>query len=374
MILRGAVSQTSSEYGFIGVVVQKSTLRILAHEGMFWDHTVNREFYENALRAYQEVGYLEFTNFDNLFGKVITTGKPVISNNPADDPRSGGLPMGHPPLRKFLGVPILKGAEVVGMIGLANRPGGYTGIEQSKIEILMQAASVIYDSYRRQKREEVLERKRMLTEEALQENQRKLATLLSNLPGYSYRCKNDKDWTLDFISDGVFELTGYTVDEYLVYRTITCAEKTHPDDRDRVWAEVQAALEKRQQFELVYRVITKSNDVIWVWERGQGIYSSDGDLLYIDGFVTDITDLVKAEADRERLLDDLEAKHEQLQTLSRRLVEIQESERSHIARELHDEIGQILTGLKSSRLNRARFYRLTRLERSSEAWRSWSMS
>jgi PAS domain S-box-containing protein len=131
--------------------------------------------------------------------------------------------------------------------------------------------------------------------QTLQENERMLSTLLSNLPGYSYRCKNDKDWTLDYISDGVFKITGYKVVEFLVHRTITCGEKTHPDDCDRVWDEVQAALKNRQHFELVYRIITKSNTEKWVWERGQGIYSSRGKLLFIEGFVTDITESKRKE-------------------------------------------------------------------------------
>ncbi len=187
---------------------------------------------------------------------------------------------------------------------------------------------------------------RIHAERAHSEYERMLSTLLSNLPGYSYRCKNDKDWTLEFISDGAFTLTGYTIDEYLVHRTVTCGEKTHPYDRDRIWNEVQEALEKREPFELVYRIITRSGDEKWVWERGRGIYSSKGELLYLEGLVTDITERIHAERDRERLFNELNSKHEQLQALSRRLVEIQEAERFHIARELHDEIGALLTGLK----------------------------
>ncbi len=291
VLLRSAISQTASEYGFIGVVVEGPTLRILNHEGIVWDNSVNREFYDNVMRTYEERGYLEFANFNNLFGTVITTGKPVVSNDCAADSRSGGIPPGHPPLNHFLGVPILRGAEVVGMIGVANRRGGYTAIERNKIEILMQqAAGVLYDNYRRQQREAALEIERKQTEEALRENERMLSTLLSNLPGFSYRCVNDKDWTMEFMSEGVLKLTGYTVDEYLLYRTVTYGEIIHPEDRDRVWGEVQTALERRQPFELVYRIITKSGDEKWAWERGRGLYSSDGDLLYVEGFITDITE------------------------------------------------------------------------------------
>ncbi|MBI4401803.1 MAG: response regulator [Nitrospirae bacterium] len=156
-LLRSALDQTASEYGFIGVVTEERVLRILAHEGIVWDTSVNQEFYEQALNRYRDVGYLEFTNLENLFGKVITSGEPVLSNDPSTDPRSGGLPPGHPPLRHFLGIPIRKGSAVVGMIGVANRAGGYTRAEQAKIEILTGAAGILYDSYRRQQHERELE-------------------------------------------------------------------------------------------------------------------------------------------------------------------------------------------------------------------------
>jgi PAS domain S-box-containing protein len=156
-LLRAALEQTASEYGFIGVVVDGPVLRILVHEGIVWDAAINRAFYDKAVQTYRERGYLEFRNFDNLFGRVITTGQTVLSNAPGSDPRSGGLPPGHPPLRHFLGVPLLHGQEVVGMIGVANRPGGYTDNEQAQLVVLTQAAALFYDSYRRRQREAQLE-------------------------------------------------------------------------------------------------------------------------------------------------------------------------------------------------------------------------
>ncbi len=156
-LLRGALQQTESEYGFIGVVAEGPVLRILAHEGLEWHPAVNREFYEQAVRTYEAQGYLEFTNLDTLFGRVITSGATVISNDPATDPRSGGLPPGHPPLRHFMGVPVVGGSGIVGMIGVANRPGGYTDAEQAKIETLARSVGVLYDGYLRREREANLE-------------------------------------------------------------------------------------------------------------------------------------------------------------------------------------------------------------------------
>jgi PAS domain S-box-containing protein len=169
ILLHGALTQTQSEYGFVGVVVE-SELRVLAHDGIVWDEQTNREFYDKAMESYKKLGYLSFPNLDNLFGRVVTSGKPITANNPASDPQAAGsLPLGHPALKNFLGVPILKETVVVGMIAVANRSGGYGIVEQQKIEALVNAAGVLYDSYRRSLQEEsLLEQKRKAQEEQAQ--------------------------------------------------------------------------------------------------------------------------------------------------------------------------------------------------------------
>lgn len=95
------------------------------------------EFARTAYRAFREKGHLEFRNLDNQFGRVIHSGESLLINEPAWHPGAKGLPAGHPPVSNFLGAwPLLKGSAVVGVICLANRPGGYTPIEQSQIEAL----------------------------------------------------------------------------------------------------------------------------------------------------------------------------------------------------------------------------------------------
>ena len=165
-LLHAALTQTGSASGFIGVLVEGGGLRVFADEGMILDPHAGHPFLEK-IQSYQEVGYLDFTDFNNLFGSVITSGKPLLTNAPSGDPRSAGLPKGHLPLNNFLGVPIRLEGEVVGMIGVANRPGGYTACQQAEIEVLSQAAGVLYDSYRRKNREATLEKKRKEAEEAL---------------------------------------------------------------------------------------------------------------------------------------------------------------------------------------------------------------
>lgn len=157
IILKSALFQTESEYGFVGIL-NGSEVHVLTYEGIRWHGHIGRDFYEAASRAYETMGYLIFDRLDTLFGQVVTTKRTVISNDPASDPRAAGrLPAGHPPLKKFLGVPIFSSGTVVGLIGLANRKEGYSQNDEKKIEVLIQAAGILYDSYLRREREITLE-------------------------------------------------------------------------------------------------------------------------------------------------------------------------------------------------------------------------
>jgi PAS domain S-box-containing protein len=150
--------------------------------------------------------------------------------------------------------------------------------------------------------EAILRRK---AEQALRESQRALSTLMSNLPGMAYRCKNDRLWTLEFVSDGCYELTGYQADELLMNRITSFAELIHPDDRDFVWNEVQEAISERRPFRLMYRIRSRQG-VKWVWEQGQGIFQNEGQLQGLEGFISDITERKLAEEALKKTQEELE--------------------------------------------------------------------
>lgn len=125
---------------------------------------------------------------------------------------------------------------------------------------------------------------------ALRESERKLTTVINNLPGYVYRVANDLNYTPEFISEGVVNITGYHQADYLIYRTTACGQQIYPEDVERVWDLIQQAVDSHQPYECEYRIITRTGALKWVWARGQGIYDDRGKLLYLEGFVTDITD------------------------------------------------------------------------------------
>ncbi|MEZ4384865.1 MAG: sigma 54-interacting transcriptional regulator [Nannocystaceae bacterium] len=124
MVLDHVLVLTQSEFGFMGEVYYDDAgapfLTTHAISNIAWDAATRRFYDENVGSG------LNFRNLGTLFGAALTTGAPVISNEPQSDPRRGGLPPGHPPLHAFLGLPITKGRVLLGMIGLANRPGGYS--------------------------------------------------------------------------------------------------------------------------------------------------------------------------------------------------------------------------------------------------------
>ncbi|HEX8457288.1 MAG TPA: PAS domain S-box protein [Pyrinomonadaceae bacterium] len=127
------------------------------------------------------------------------------------------------------------------------------------------------------------------------EAQRTLLTLMGHLPGMAYCCRNDEHWTMLFASEGCQELTGYAPADLVGNRRVAYVDLIHADDRQKVWDEVQAALEEKRRFRLVYRLTTAASDERWVWEQGHGIYSTEGELVALEGFVTDITDRVQTE-------------------------------------------------------------------------------
>jgi PAS domain S-box-containing protein len=136
---------------------------------------------------------------------------------------------------------------------------------------------------------------RMNMEKELGESRREMATLLSNLPGMAYRCRNEPQWTMLFVSEGCRELTGYAPEDLRENAAVSYAALIHPQDRDRVWREVQEALQRGEPFQLIYRIRTASGERKWVWEQGRGVLSEAGELLYLQGFITDITERVWAE-------------------------------------------------------------------------------
>lgn len=128
----------------------------------------------------------------------------------------------------------------------------------------------------------------------LQESQGRLQSMINNFPGAVYRCRNDARWSMLFLSETVADLTGHHSHEFFGEQALSFTDLTHADDVQRIYDEVQQALAERRAFELVYRMQHEQGHWIFVQEVGSGVYSSEGELKYIDGFIWDITETKQA--------------------------------------------------------------------------------
>ncbi|MFL5355612.1 ATP-binding protein [Archangium sp.] len=151
-----------------------------------------------------------------------------------------------------------------------------------------------------------------------QESERMLRTLLGNLPGMVYRGANEHLGSLSYASQGALALSGHPPEDFTGHH-MTWEELLHPEDRARIWKEREAALATGAPFTLTYRIRTHAGEERWVWERGVGIPGPDEHLQALEGVILDITDLRRAQQERERLHEQVEAEHSRLETILQQL-------------------------------------------------------
>lgn len=129
----------------------------------------------------------------------------------------------------------------------------------------------------------------------LEKSRNYLSTLMNNLPGMAFRCKNTPTWDMEFVSSGSEELTGYKPGEIINNQHIAYGNLIHPEDQERVWRNVQKAINKRSSYQVEYRIFTKYGTGKWVWEQGEAVRSDNGEVDVIEGFITDISERKKFE-------------------------------------------------------------------------------
>jgi PAS domain S-box-containing protein len=134
---------------------------------------------------------------------------------------------------------------------------------------------------------------------ALQKSESRFRGLVSSLPGAVYRCRNDADWSMSYLSEEVQLLSGYPAHDFINNHVRSFSSVVHPDDLPITYSAV-AAVERQESFELTYRILHADGHSVWVREKGRGEYDSHGELQWISGFIWDISDR-KAVEDQLRL-------------------------------------------------------------------------
>jgi PAS domain S-box-containing protein len=147
----------------------------------------------------------------------------------------------------------------------------------------------------------------------LEMRERRLSTLMANVPGMVYRCRNDPGWPMEFVSDACEELTGYDPEALETGEISWGADVMVQADREKLWETVHRQTEEGEPFSETYRIRTADGDVRWVRDYGRGAFDEDGDLIDIEGIIADITDRKRLESKLKKRTRQLEQSNERLE-------------------------------------------------------------
>ena len=139
------------------------------------------------------------------------------------------------------------------------------------------------------------EAKQRQAEANLLESEARFRTLVANIPGAIYRCQQDSNWTMNYLSDAIASIVGYPASDFINNQVRSFSSIIHPDDLDLVEIVIGQAVKSHDPFTLAYRVLHQDGSVRWVHEQGRGIFDADHQFLYIDGAIFDITERKQAE-------------------------------------------------------------------------------
>ncbi|QEI04700.1 PAS domain-containing protein [Pigmentiphaga aceris] len=139
-------------------------------------------------------------------------------------------------------------------------------------------------------------------ERARHDTEQQLTSLVRNIPGVSFRCQVDEDWTMLFMSDAALTLTGYSPKEF-VSQGRSFASLIHPDDRERLSGVVRDAQQAQRSYSVEYRIRHRDGHELWVWENAEVMFSEENGESWIDGVLLDVTETKLRTAEFESTLN-----------------------------------------------------------------------
>ena len=257
--------------------------------------------------------------------------QPVVINDYANAAHKKGLPAGHSMLLRLISVPVIEKGKVRMMTGVGNKPDLYSEKDVETVQLLGNEAWRIV--------------RRLRAEKAL-----RIANQVVNAsPVVCFRWAPSEGWPVVFVSENVRQW-GYAAADLQAGKP-PFADLIHPDDLSRVIDEMmrQTAC-GAAGFEQEYRIVTPENRSIWVVDRTNVRRDADGNILFYDGVLTDITDrkiqqlaLARNLTEQRELNRRLEEAHNQL-LQSEKMASIGQLA-AGIAHELNNPIGFVHSNL-----------------------------
>lgn len=131
---------------------------------------------------------------------------------------------------------------------------------------------------------------RKIASKALSESERSKSVLLSHIPGIAFRCCYDQRWTMQFLSDGCYALTGYKPEALINNKELSYSDIICEEYQETAWKEISLALESKKSFNHEYEIVTATGERKWVMELGQCLYSENGEVEALEGLIIDISE------------------------------------------------------------------------------------
>jgi len=280
-LLEDLVAITESEYGIVGEVLHTAEGQPYLRTSAVTDTACNRQMqaaFEDSIP--REV---EFYNLDTLIGHTIRDRSPVIANDPGDDARSGGLPEGHPEINAFLGLPFIVGNEIVGMVGIANRPGGY---DQELVDFLNPLTRTCAQLIQAQRND----RKQKEVENALRRSARQQTAILNNIPDIAWL--KDQDSRLIAVNEAFGRICGVAPDSVagrsdLDIWPAELADAYRVDDR--------VVMRTRRCKRVEDRMIDRDGNTVWLETIKAPVVDDDGRVIGTTGIARDMTERRRVE-------------------------------------------------------------------------------
>lgn len=298
-MLEHLVSLSGSEIGFIGEVLIDE-----AGKPYLKAHAFSADV-APAAHAHIDVGTLVLRNLDSLIGYVMTGKQAVLSNDPANDPRAGGLPVGHAHLKCFLGIPIMLGGEMLGLVGIANRAGGYQHDDIEFLGPLVSACAHVIYAMRG-------EQQRQLQQQALRDSKEEAERLLLDLQNLKMTLDNhaivaetDANGVITYVNDKFCQLSQYAREELIGHSHRIINSGVHPSGLFRhMWKTIT-------QGNIWHGLIcnrAKDGSLYWVDSTIAPFRNAQGEIDRYIAIRTDITELILAEQELELKREGAETK------------------------------------------------------------------
>ncbi|MEI6666742.1 MAG: GAF domain-containing protein [Acidobacteriota bacterium] len=278
ILLDTLLAATNSDYGFIGQVLLDPDgapyLKAFQLTNIAWSEQT-RDFYQR-----NEATGFEFRNLKTLFGAVMVTNSAVISNDPSTDPRSGGLPPGHPPLRAFMGLPFFIGDRLVGMMGVANRPGGYDEAMATDLEPFLLSCGTLVEAQQLAagRRHDEAEIRKLAMIAARTDN----GVILTDALG-----------RIEWINEGFTRITEFAPADVIGWTPGALLQG--PDTDAETAAYMRRKISAGEGFSAEVVNYSKSGRKYWIEIEGQPIHDSAGHLTNYMAVESDITVRKRAE-------------------------------------------------------------------------------